>query len=96
MYSTSHCIQKNRQTLSRVCRFLYSVISKNLLTNPKLIVRLLIQSKLKPKTSIGSICDDDCAAVELDSVFYNGKSQTCTTLLAGATFVHTIESLKEV
>ena len=38
--------------------------------------------KLKPKTAIGSICDGDYAAVELDSVFYNGKPETCTTLLA--------------
>ena len=64
------------------CRFLYSDYSKNYLTNPRLIVRLLTQSKLKPKAAIGSICDGDCAAVELDSVFYNGKSETCTTLLA--------------
>ena len=60
------------------------------------IVWLLTQSKLKPKTAIGSICDDDCAAVELDCVFYNGKPETCTTLLAGATLVHTIEALEEV
>jgi hypothetical protein len=53
-------------------------------------------SEFKPQSAIGSVCDGDDAAVELDCVFYNGKSQTCTTLLAGATIIHTIESLKEV
>ena len=60
------------------------------------IVWLLIQSKHKSQTAIGTVRGDDCATVELDCVFYNGKSQTCTTLLAGATLVHTIEALEEV
>ena len=33
--------------------------------------------------------------MELYSVFYNGKPQTCATFLSGATFVYTIESLKK-
>ena len=57
---------------------------------------IFIYSKFKAKTSIGAVCCRDCAAVELDCVFYDGKTQTCTTLLAGATLVHAVETLEEV
>ena len=57
---------------------------------------MFFYGKFKHQTTIRSICGGDGAAVELDGVFYDGKTEACTALLAGATLVHTIESLKEV
>ena len=94
VYSIFGCIQKNRQPLNCDCRFLYSNYSKSYLTNPKLIVRSLTQSKLKPKTAIGSICDDDCAAVELYGVLDNRQTETRATHSAGATLVDAVESFE--
>ena len=57
---------------------------------------MFFYGKLKPQTTIRSICGGDGAAVEQYGVFYDGKPKARASLLAGAALVHTIESLEEV
>ena len=54
------------------------------------------QSEIKPETTFGAIGNGDGATMKQYGVFYDGKTEACATLLAGATLVYTVEALEEV
>ena len=56
---------------------------------------LLLQGKYKPQSTSCPVGYGDFAAVELDSVLYNGEAESSTTNPAGTAFVYPVETVKK-
>ena len=56
---------------------------------------MFFQCKVESEASARAVGDGYAASVELDCVFYYGEAEPCTAFLTGASFVNTVEPLKE-
>ena len=57
---------------------------------------LFFQGEVESEASSRALGDGYVASMELDGMFYYGKSKSGTAFLAGAAFIYTVEPLKEM